>query len=70
MKKSDREIMEILEAYKRDGLRVHSAAQRLPGASSVLGRYAADRPFCVSMLPHRLRSEPCRVLVAWPRAPV
>ena len=53
MKKSDREIMEILEAYKRDGLRVHSAAQRLPGADPTtvrrhapaqdLGRPRADR---------------------------
>ena len=41
MQKSDREIMEILEAYKRDGLRVHSAAQRLPGADpTTVRRYA------------------------------
>jgi hypothetical protein len=29
-----------------------------------------DRPSCASMLPHRVRSEPCKVLVALPCAPV
>jgi hypothetical protein len=29
-----------------------------------------DRPSCASMLPHRVRSEPCKVLVALPCVPV
>lgn len=41
-----------------------------PAAAQFSAAMQLDRPSCALMLPHRVRSEPCKVLVALPCVPV